>query len=194
MRLAHLSDDELLAEYRRTTGEARGTIADELFARYYGEVSRWCYRFTGSRDAAADLAQDVFLKAHQHLESFRGAARFSTWLYGIVRNESLNRRRRTGPLMLDPDVLANLPSGGELPEDALERESQKTRLMEFLSSTLEETERIVFTLHYGDGLPLDAITRLLGLRNASGAKAFIVSAKRKLARATRRLGTRRELI
>jgi hypothetical protein len=36
------------------------------------------------------------------------------------------------------------------------------------------------TWHYADELPLDAITRLLNLKNASGAKAYIVSAKRKL--------------
>jgi RNA polymerase sigma-70 factor (ECF subfamily) len=194
MRLAELSDDELLAEYRRTTGEARGAFADELFGRYYGEVSRWCYRFTGSRDAAADLAQDVFLKAHQHLESFRGEARFSSWLYGIVRNESLNRRRRAAPLMADPEVLANLPGSTASPGEILERDSRRRRLMEFLSSTLDETERLVFTLHYGDGMSLETLTRLLRLRNASGAKAFIVSAKRKLARATRHRRRKWELI
>jgi hypothetical protein len=51
-----------------------------------------------------------------------------------------------------------------------------------LNSALDDTEKIVFTLHYGDEMPLDSITRMLGLENASGAKAYIVSAKRKLAR------------
>ena len=55
-----------------------------------------------------------------------------------------------------------------------------------LAETLDETEQAVFTLHYGDDLPLDRITRMLGLQNASGAKAYIVSAKRKLARAAPR--------
>src|SRR5919106_461722 len=140
MRLAELSDDELIAEYRRASAGARGEIAGELFGRYYEQVARWCYRFTGTREAAADLAQDVFLKAHLHLDAFRGAARFSTWLYSIVRNESINRRHE-----LEPAV------------------------------------------HDGDDMPLAAITRLLRLENASGAKAYIVSAKRKLARAARRL-------
>jgi hypothetical protein len=43
-------------------------------------------------------------------------------------------------------------------------------------------------------MPLDAITRLLRLENQSGAKAYIVSAKRKLARATARLRTRGEAL
>jgi hypothetical protein len=53
---------------------------------------------------------------------------------------------------------------------------------EILNKNLNETEKAVFTLHYGDEVPLDAITRLLNLENSSGAKAYIVSAKRKLAR------------
>jgi hypothetical protein len=51
---------------------------------------------------------------------------------------------------------------------------------------LTDIESQVFTLHYAEELPLDAITRLLKLENASGAKAYIVSAKRKLARAVER--------
>ena len=54
-----------------------------------------------------------------------------------------------------------------------------------LDEALDETEKKVFTLHYGDDLPLDAITRLLGLSNRSGAKAYILRARRKLRRAAR---------
>jgi DNA-directed RNA polymerase specialized sigma24 family protein len=52
-----------------------------------------------------------------------------------------------------------------------------------LDQTLDETENKIFTLHYGDDVPLKVITRLLGLENRSGAKAHIVSARRKLRRA-----------
>jgi hypothetical protein len=72
--------------------------------------------------------------------------------------------------------------------------SRRLRLMEFLSATLDQTEQVVFTLHYGDDMPLDTISRLLRLENTSGAKAYIVSAKRKLARAARRLRMRGEAL
>lgn len=193
MRLAELSDDELIAEYRRASAAQRTPIADELFGRYYEQVARWCYRFTGSREAAADLAQDVFLKAHLHLDTFRGAARFSTWLYSIVRNESINRRHDVQQALHD-EILAYLPSLEPGPEELAQHRTRGQRLMEFLSATLDETERIVFTLHYGDDMPLAAITRLLRLENASGAKAYIVSAKRKLARAARRLRVKGETL
>jgi RNA polymerase sigma-70 factor (ECF subfamily) len=187
MRLADLSDDELIAEYSRASAGPRGEIVDELFGRYYEQVARWCYRFTGTREAAADLAQDVFLKAYLHLDTFRGAARFSTWLYSIVRNESINRRHEAEPVAHDDEILADLRVMEPGPEELAEHRARGQRLMQFLSATLDETERIVFTLHYGDDLPLATITRLLRLENPSGAKAYIVSAKRKLARAARRL-------
>lgn len=192
MGLGELSDDQLIAEYKRCSGATQDSVAEELFTRHYERVARWCYRMTNDREAAADLAQEVFLKAHRHLKTFKGTARFSTWLYSIARNESVNRVHRVGPPMEDEDVLADLASLEAGPDKLAERGHRARRVREFLSRTLDRTERLVFTLHYGDDLPLDVITRLLRLDNASGAKAFIVSARRKLARATQRLRARGE--
>lgn len=158
-------------------------------------MARWCYRFAGDRDAATDLAQEVFLKAHRHLDSFQGASRFGTWLYSIARNESLNWLKRSRPPLEDAgEELAEVPSAEAGPEEIATGNSRARRLYEFLATTLDEKERAVFTLHYGDDMPLDAITRLLRLENASGAKAYIVSARRKLARAVERLLARGERI
>ncbi len=192
MPFSGLSDDDLVAEYRRSQGERRAAVAEELFARNYERVARWCWRFMGDREAAADLAQDVFLKAHRHLDGFKGASRFSTWLYSIVRHEALNRFQRAPPELETDVVLDEVATAVEGPEELAAGKSRRQRLMAFLAETLDQTERTVFTLHYGDDMPLDLITRLLRLENASGAKAYIVSAKRKLARATDRLRARGE--
>lgn len=192
MAYADLSDEELLADARRLTGPSREALVNELFSRHYERVARWCFRFIGDRDGAADLAQDVFLKAHRHLDSFRGASRFSTWLYTIVRNESFNRVQRTGPPMDSEDVLADIAALESGPEELAGRSQRAQRVRQLLAATLDELERTVFILHYGDEMPLETITRILQLENASGAKAYIVSARRKLARATQRLRARGE--
>ena len=49
-------------------------------------------------------------------------------------------------------------------------------------------------MHYGDGLPLHMITRLLGLSNRSGAKAYINKARRKLRRAARLWKARQQIL
>lgn len=192
MAFAHLSDEALLAEARQRAGQARDELVNELFARHYERVARWCLRCTGDRESAADLAQDVFLKAHRHLDSFKGTARFSTWLYTIVRNESLDRLRRLGPRLEPEEALDDVSDDAPAVDEIVARHERGERLQHFLTSTLEQVERNVFALHYGEDVPLDTITRLLRLSNASGAKAYIVSARRKLARAAARLRARGE--
>ncbi len=75
---------------------------------------------------------------------------------------------------------------------AAERVSSAELARELLNEALDETEKAVFTLHFGEDLPLHAITRLLGLKNISGAKAYIVSAKRKLSRTIQRWTAREQ--
>jgi RNA polymerase sigma-70 factor (ECF subfamily) len=189
MTFADLSDEDLVSA-ARTARADREAVVNELFARHYERVARWCLRFTGDRESAADLAQDVFLKAHRHLDSFKGNSRFSTWLYTIVRNESLSRLQRQGPPADGDAVLEEIAAIEPAPDELAQRSQRADRLKRFLASTLDALERRVFVLHYGDGMPLEAITRLLRLDNASGAKAYIVSARRKVARATGRLKAR----
>ena len=194
MAFAHLTDEALLAQAKQRSGAERDELVNELFARHYERVARWCFRCTGDRESAADLAQDVFLKAHRHLDSFKGTSRFSTWLYAIVRNESLDRLRRTAPQFEPEGALVDVRDEAMPLDELVEASERGERLQQFLSTTLEHVERTVFALHYGQDVPLDAITRLLRLSNASGAKAYIVSARRKLAKATARLRARGEVL
>jgi len=69
---------------------------------------------------------------------------------------------------------------------ALDARDARTLIRTIMDDALDETERHVMTLHYGHDMRLDAITAALGLTNASGAKAYIVSARRKLNAAVKR--------
>jgi len=191
-----LADEELVARFRATAGsDAADQWINELFQRHYARVARWCFRFTGEREAAADLAQEIFLNVHRHLGSFQGRSKFSTWLYSIAKNECLNaaKARSVRPTEAGDDLLAELPDLLQSdPYVALERQSSAQLVRDLLNEALDATEKVVFTLHYGEDLSLEAITRLLGLQNASGAKAHIVSAKRKLSRSVQRWKARKE--
>lgn len=185
------SDEDILAELSQAAPDERRRLADELFERHYEQVARWCFRLTGNRELAADVAQNVFIKAYRHLDDFRRQSRFSTWLYTIARHESFAQlRRHTRDPEGDDDALVGVPTPDDDPETLAARASDGQYAHQVLLETLDATERAVFVLHFGDELPLDAITRALGLGNSSGAKAFIVSAKRKLARAVRRIAAR----
>jgi RNA polymerase sigma-70 factor (ECF subfamily) len=184
--LEALSDAELVSRHLAAGGGGTTIWLQELFRRHYTKVVTWCLRVTGDREEAYDLAQGVFVKAQRHLGTFRGDSRVSTWLYSITRSECLNhlKSRAQPDDALDDEVAEALPDDPETrPEHLLELRSSVQAARALLDRELTETENRVFTLHYGDDMPLQTITRLLGLTNSSGAKAYLVSARRKLARA-----------
>jgi RNA polymerase sigma-70 factor, ECF subfamily len=191
MRWEDLSDEALIARYRAEAGQASAEqYLNELFRRHHVKVARWCLSVTGDRESAADLAQEICVKAYQNLSYFKGQSKFSTWLYSITRNHCLNAvRSRANTPEMDSDelVMQTLPDvASDSPLASVERKQQADIARQLINETLEETEKAVFTMHFAQELPLDVITRMLNLTNASGAKAYLVSAKRKLDRAAKR--------
>jgi RNA polymerase sigma-70 factor (ECF subfamily) len=184
MDLDRLSDEELIERARCDAGAADACLA-VLYPRYYSKVAGWCLRISGDRQGAADLAQEVFLRAHERLGSFRGDSRFSTWLYTVTRSVAINRgvaarRRETDPLDQErmPEPVAPEPGADEMAEKG----QILAAFREAMERDLEPLEAKVLYLHYVDGVPLAGISEMLNLQNKSGAKAFIVSGGRKLKR------------
>src|SRR5213596_3005953 len=70
------------------------TAFDELMIRYERQIYRVCYRFVENREDAMDLAQDVFIKAFEHLPTFRRESTLKTWLYRIAINHCLNHVKK----------------------------------------------------------------------------------------------------
>ncbi|MFL5261964.1 MAG: RNA polymerase sigma factor [Anaeromyxobacteraceae bacterium] len=190
-----LSDSELLANYLAAASPKDGSVwIQELFRRHYPKVIIWCLRFAGGREEAYDLAQAILAKAYRHLGSFRGDSKITTWLYAITRSECMDflEARQGEPTLVEAGELEDLPDDGSDPEQALEREASARLVHTLLDRALDDTEKKVFVLHFGEDLPLDTITRLLGLPNRSGAKAYLVSARRKLTRLVRSYKARDE--
>lgn len=164
----------------------RGTAADEIFGeivrRYQARIVSWCSRFVRDGTCGMDLAQEVFLKAYRYRFSFRGDSRLSTWLYAIARNHCLNamQKRAADPLSRTEGFPPSLADSGPHAHARAERMQAFERLWIVVDQTLTEMEKRVLALHYGHELTLEAITRSCRLSNPSGAKAYIVNAKRKL--------------
>ncbi len=66
-----------------------------LLARHYDRIFGLCFRLTGARAEAEDLAQDICMALPVKLGSYRQVARFTTWLYRVTVNAAHDRRRRT---------------------------------------------------------------------------------------------------
>lgn len=177
-----LPDEALIEQSRRAGGRpAADALYDELFRRYSARVTEWCARIVRDPDRAPDLAQEVFLRAFQRLDTFRGESRLSTWLYTIARNHCFNALKKRAGQGIHEELPADLPgSDGSDVHKAAEHKQDFHRLWQVMQGTLTPLELHVVTLHYGHEVPLADLTRSLLLQNPSGAKAYIVNARRKL--------------
>jgi RNA polymerase sigma factor (sigma-70 family) len=190
-----LTDEELMSEFRHAhLTQQADLFVGEIFQRYQSRMTHWCLQFTKGSNQAVDLAQDVFLKAFEHLHTFRGESKVSTWLYAIARNHCLafQRKQRLGAIDMTEDISSTLRDANAMkPFNMVEDEQINALMRRAMSTVLEPVEAKVMTLHYVQGLSLRAITQMLDLRNPSGAKAYVLKARRKLAWALRTRRSRR---
>lgn len=83
---------------------------EDLVRRYQNKVFSIAYRMLGSREDAADIAQEAFVKAYRALPKFRGEASFQTWIYHIIANtcrDELRKRSRNAAIPLDKEILTS---------------------------------------------------------------------------------------
>lgn len=191
MTKSEFTDEQLIERHRSESG--RSEWLNELFGRYQRNVAAWCLRMTHDREQALDLAQEVLMKAYNGLDTFRADSKFSTWLYSITRNHCLNSLSRGAPVLSPVQSELSLREWAKTGDpNRVEARLEAESTFDLVSRSLDETEKRVWVMHFGQGFQLAAITRLLGLDNQSGAKAYVVSARRKLRRAVKRLSARQE--
>ncbi|MEZ4417156.1 MAG: sigma-70 family RNA polymerase sigma factor [Gemmatimonadota bacterium] len=92
---------------RRAQSGDRSAFA-EVYRRTVDRIYGLCLRMTADADRAEELTQDSFVRAWERLGSFRGDAKFSTWMHRLAVNVVLQDRRtradRQQKVVSDPDV------------------------------------------------------------------------------------------
>ncbi|MCH5374402.1 MAG: sigma-70 family RNA polymerase sigma factor [Planctomycetes bacterium] len=84
------TDNELIEQCLDGQAAAFG----ELVCRYQDRLFNSLYRMLGSREDAADIAQEAFVSAFQKLKTFRGDAQFYSWLFRIAYNAAVSMKRK----------------------------------------------------------------------------------------------------
>jgi RNA polymerase sigma-70 factor (ECF subfamily) len=152
-------DEQLAAQVQRGDTEAFGV----LVTRYEAKLLRYGRRFLSDREDIADLVQNAFLKAYEHINSFDTRRSFSPWLYRIAHNEfvsALGNVRRTLEFLVDWDVYFPHPASPDGAErDALGRELRT--MMDTCLSKLDAKYREPLILFYEEELSYDAIADIL---------------------------------
>jgi RNA polymerase sigma-70 factor (ECF subfamily) len=143
---------------RRWRGGEAGAFAT-LVRRWQPALARFLTRLTGAPERAADLCQEVFLRAYQAGARYDDRGRFATWLYRIALNAARDwaRRGRRAPAPLDAE-----PAAGTAPaDDQLARRELAEAVAQALADLPEPLREVLVLRHY-EGLNFEAIARLTG--------------------------------
>ncbi|MFN2198937.1 MAG: RNA polymerase sigma factor [Anaerolineales bacterium] len=151
------------------------------FARFVEKNSPIIYRLAlrmlGNEQDAEDVLQETFIKAFQHIQSFDGRAKVSTWLYRIATNEALMHLRKRKPEALsveqpgssDEDDLQEplqITDWSQVPEEELLSGETLVYLQEAIEQ-LPDTLRLTFVLRELEGLSTQETAQVLGIREGA---------------------------
>lgn len=175
-----LAGDAELVAVIRGGGPAAEAAATALFGRYHGRVYAWCRRYRRDPEQALDLAQDVLLAAWRSLATWEGKAPFGGWLFVIAHHACIRAARARPPVGDDDFGLEELPDPRPDPATAFEDGQESAALLALVRDHLDEQEQRAVWLRCAERMPVDEITRVLGLDTASGARGLLQTARRKL--------------
>jgi RNA polymerase sigma-70 factor (ECF subfamily) len=144
--------------------------------RYERQIYRVCYRFTENRDDAMDLAQEVFIKAFEHLGSFRRESSLKTWLYRIAMNHCINHVKKHSYEFVE--VSETIGSVGATVQSQIEDREQREQFRRLVKQ-LPPKQKAILELRINEQLSYEEIAKISG-RSVSTIKASVFFALEKL--------------
>lgn len=147
---------------------------ETLVSRHQRKIFAFIYRMTVSQEDARDLTQEVFIQVFRSLDKFRGDAKFSTWLYRLAANKSLDflrRNKKAVPLDLnlradavDLPGRAGLPDRNGAPDNNPEQmylREEKVRRLRRMIAGLPDRYRVALVLYHYENLSYQQIAEAL---------------------------------
>jgi RNA polymerase sigma-70 factor (ECF subfamily) len=135
----------------------------QLYFQYRGMVARLAYNITGRPQDLEDIIQETFLQVHRSIGSFQGESKFSTWLYRLTINVSMQyvrQSKKTAGVTYSIDDVRNLSDEAQSPEDHVLEVQKRKVLMDALEK-ISPKKRTVFILHELQGVEAKEIARIL---------------------------------
>lgn len=161
--MIELSDEQVISQYLKEGGEP---LLELLFSRYLKPVFSVVFHYVGSRTAAEDITQEVFVKAWKNLKKFDPKKSFKTWILAIARNSSIDFLRKKKELVFSDfesedreNVLADaLQDPGPLPLQQLQAQDFAAELETALAQ-LPPASRAVLLLRLHEELTFKEIAK-----------------------------------
>ena len=179
-----MTDAAVVAQVLAGDREAFRLLVDRHTRSIYGVA----YRMTGNQQDAEEILQETFLRAYKSLHRFELRSSFSTWLYRIAVNRSLDflkARKMTdayqiadNPATEEDERQIQVPATDPGPERLLLSAEARQKIDRAIG-LLSPAERVAFTMRHMEGKSIEEISKALNVR-ASAAKNSIFRAVQKI--------------
>ena len=159
-----LNDSEIISKVLSGDTQAYAGLVN----RYQNYVFTLTLRMVKNREDAEEVAQDIFIKAYRSLADFRGAAKFSTWLYTIVNTSCITflRKKKLEVHSLDNDSVFELADNQDSGSRANQVEQKsKLAMVNNAIALLSPDDAQIITLFYKAEQSLEEIARVLGMES-----------------------------
>lgn len=166
MELLRDPDADLVAACRQPEAEGFEQAFEDLFTRYRERVYAIAFRVVGNPVDALDVVQESFALLFRKLHGFRGGSLFSTWLFRIVVNCSIDHRRKRDSIRTlgryaqpaSEDLVDDSPT----PRDRAETKELGDQVQEAIS-LLSPKLRAILALRYLEDMSYEELAATLGL-------------------------------
>jgi RNA polymerase sigma-70 factor, ECF subfamily len=175
------ADEQLVA---RICAGDRALFA-QLYRRYYRRTFALAFGMTGKREQADDMAQEIFMRAYERLDTYQSGSSFATWFYRLAVNHSLNycrREHRHQDAIADVDdvqslsIISNTGAEDHIVATLLQHQL-RTQVRQALL-TLKPEMRVLIVMKEIEGLSYEEIAERLSC--STGTIASRLSRARKL--------------
>ncbi len=156
---------------------------ERLVEEYSPGLRRFIFNLTmGDAALTDDISQDAFIKAYTSLRSFKGMARFKTWLYRIAYNEYVTSMRRRSEEHLADDSYDRAIARNDSGSSSQQRLTEMRHDIEVGMRALSDIERTLVLLFYLEDRPIKEIVKITSLPEGT-VKSYLSRAKSKMAQA-----------
>lgn len=173
------NDDQILIDAIRS-GDTKAYA--QLVNRYKDLVYTLALRMVKHREEAEEVAQDTFVKVFRSLNRFKGDSKFSTWIYRITYNTSLDRLKKNkkhyNDIEIDDYTFNQLGTIDNALDNLINEE--KSKLIRQCIDKLPEDSSSLLTLFYFEELSLDEISKIINIE-VNTVKVKLFRARKKLA-------------
>jgi len=176
-----MTDQELIEGIIRRDRSAVQFLVDQ----YQKQVIRTAHYFLQDMQEAEDLSQEIFIEVLGSARHFRGSARFSTWIYRITVNKSLNQVKKMnrnrifsslGNFFRTDTSHQTVMSGPVTPGKPVLEQKEAQRILANAVSMLPDNQRIAFVLSKYDDLSYREISEVMNV-SISSVESLIHRAK-----------------